>query len=427
MLRFDSVKIGKMTRTSEGFLSSPNVPVAQVGVLTYMKMDGSIVREYVPAETLFNADSIATLRLKPVTVEHQGGKIDVKNAKAYQVGATGDMVARQDSLLTTSLVVTSKEGVDAIEKGATELSCCYDAAYAETPGIFNGQAYDRIQIKRIYNHLTFTKLARGGKELSVCFDSLSCDDGFEVKEDCGAYQFGNVFAEGYNAHQYDTKRTDGGSSSSPYNKGTPRESVWKQGYATSKVHHDNRMDSLTNNKPEECMKVKHTINSIEYEGDAEIVNALKTAETKVDSLTSELEKTKGERDSVKTQFDSVNADIPGKIAEGIKVRSALLNKAVKVLAKETKFDTMSDKDIKVAIIKARLPKIDVTGKSDEYIQACFDSAWSNFTERKIPEQRFQSTPVQDMSTTMDSGDGEDTSETARQNMIKRNQEASASK
>jgi hypothetical protein len=61
------------------------------------------------------------------------------------------------------------------------------------------------------------------------------------------------------------------------------------------------------------------------------------------------------------------------IDAAVQKRLALLTSAQKVGLKEVKMDT-SDKDIQIAVIKKVFPTANLDGKSDEYIQARFDSA-----------------------------------------------------
>jgi hypothetical protein len=102
---------GKFSRTPEGYLKG-TAPIAKVGILTYLRQDGSVKRELVPEETLFNQDSMNTLMLQPMTnmhpVEVLLDSVTVKNKK---VGMTGEIVKREDNFLVTSMVITDADAV----------------------------------------------------------------------------------------------------------------------------------------------------------------------------------------------------------------------------------------------------------------------------------------------------------------------------
>ena len=54
-------------KTAEGFLVA-RAPVTSIGVFSYRNPDGSERRELRLPEEVFNADSLASLRLKPLTL-----------------------------------------------------------------------------------------------------------------------------------------------------------------------------------------------------------------------------------------------------------------------------------------------------------------------------------------------------------------------
>lgn len=169
VLRLDSV--GKMTKTDEGFLSG-TAPVAKVGIMSYLMADGSFLREYVPAETLFAVDSMESMKLKPVTEQHPSEKrVTSENASWEQVGMTGENTAQDGVYLTTNLVITNGYTVERAEDGLQELSPGYQAELVFQKGVFEGQEYDAIQVDRKYNHLAVVDNARGGVDIKMNIDS----------------------------------------------------------------------------------------------------------------------------------------------------------------------------------------------------------------------------------------------------------------
>lgn len=145
---------------------------AKTGVLTYIKPDGTIQRELVTEDTLFNDDSLQTLIGSPVTIEHPG-IINADNSSEFARGSVPKAV-REDNNLKVSLVVTGKDAIESISMGKRQLSPGYRAVLDFQEGEYNGQKYDAIQVKRVYNHLAIVQRARGGSECQINFDGLNC-------------------------------------------------------------------------------------------------------------------------------------------------------------------------------------------------------------------------------------------------------------
>ena len=164
---------GKITTKMDdnGYLRIDGI-AAHVGILEYMEADGSIVRELVTEETLFNTDSIASLIGSPVTLDHPPELVSPANYSKYSVGSVNN--ARRDGdNLVVSLSVIGKDALTAIESGIEELSPGYSVDLDETPGEWNGQKYDRAQLNRRYNHQSIVDSARGGRICSLRFDGAT--------------------------------------------------------------------------------------------------------------------------------------------------------------------------------------------------------------------------------------------------------------
>jgi len=170
--------VGKVTRTDDGYLKGSAV-VARTGILEYFE-DGKIVRELVTPEELSRADSLETLKMKPLTNGHPSvSKLDAKTCKQFQVGFTGETVKVDNGLLYTTLTVNDSAAIHDVENGKRELSAGYDCTLKDEPGIWNGQRYDRIQIARKYNHVAICSLGRAGDVAALHLDAA---DVYEVGE-----------------------------------------------------------------------------------------------------------------------------------------------------------------------------------------------------------------------------------------------------
>lgn len=155
-----------------GYLRITGV-AARTGILTYMLPGGGMRRELVPAETLFAEDSVSTLSGSPVTVEHPG-VLTAETAQQYSRGSVPAAKADGDKL-KVDVVVTAQDAIDTIQAGKRQLSPGYRAELDFTPGEYEGQRYDAVQVKRVYNHLAIVQSARGGSECRLHLDSLNAD------------------------------------------------------------------------------------------------------------------------------------------------------------------------------------------------------------------------------------------------------------
>ena len=70
MQRYDRVEI-TAEKTAEGFIRDKPI-IGRSGILIYKKADGTERREYRPPEEAFKAESLASLKGKPITIGHNG-------------------------------------------------------------------------------------------------------------------------------------------------------------------------------------------------------------------------------------------------------------------------------------------------------------------------------------------------------------------
>lgn len=156
-----------------GYLRIDGV-VAHVGILEYMEDDGTIIREFVPEETLFDEESLRSLAGAPVTLQHPPEMVTPSNYKEYSQGSVNGMPRRDGDNLVASMLVIGNEALHAVEYGGVcELSPGYSVDLDETPGEWQGQKYDRVQRNRRYNHQAIVDAARGGSICSLRFDGAN--------------------------------------------------------------------------------------------------------------------------------------------------------------------------------------------------------------------------------------------------------------
>ena len=92
--RFDNIDNSQwMTipfeRTNEGFLRGRAI-VTSIGVFAYKRKDGTVQRELRLPEEVFAFDTLNSMKLKPVTLNHPNELVTSENADRLQVGSLGD-------------------------------------------------------------------------------------------------------------------------------------------------------------------------------------------------------------------------------------------------------------------------------------------------------------------------------------------------
>lgn len=178
-VRFDTHKISGVTKTPQGGRRIP-AALTRVGVFSYRRADGSIVRELRPPEEVFHEDSLATLRGCTVTEGHPKQMVDPSNFQELSLGHVGDNVRGDDakSHVLADVIVNAGDAVARIddqsrEDSLKEISCGYTLDVDATPGTFNGARYDQIQRNIRYNHtgLGVEGWARQGSSVALRLDS----------------------------------------------------------------------------------------------------------------------------------------------------------------------------------------------------------------------------------------------------------------
>lgn len=169
-IRFDSVKLPKMTKTKEGYLRGEAV-VSRAGVFKYRNIDGSIRGELRHPDNIFKEDSLETLKMIPITNDHPPEFIDSINVNKYQVGYTGERYDIDDDKVIVSMTVTHQDAIDAITAGKLELSLGYAVQLKPEQGEYKGENYDAVQLGPRYNHLALVKRGRAGSVARMRFDN----------------------------------------------------------------------------------------------------------------------------------------------------------------------------------------------------------------------------------------------------------------
>ena len=325
---FIQVQKDQLDLQDSGFLSVL-ATLSRTGVFVYSRAlpDGTIEpfkQLRLPEEV---EASLETLVGVPVTNNHPEEMVSVENAGKYVVGMTSDRpkMIKMDGdeshdYIQQEITIFDEGTIDDIRDGSKrELSLGYHLDLDETPGEWNGQAYDAIQRNIHYNHVSLVKKGRAGDLCRVQLDDK------EINLD---------------------------------------------GVSSNKVLYFN------NAKGEE-MVFNHDGKEYKVEDDAThaLLTTLSTKVASLDALQAEL-------DSVTAKLDAAT-DAGAKEAKeakdaadfnaAVKARVALETGASKVLGAEVALDGLSDREIKEKVI-ATVSNVALDAKSDAYVDARYDIA-----------------------------------------------------
>ena len=325
-LRYDRATI-KAEVTDEGFLVDSPI-VGRVGIQLYKNADGTVRREFRPPEEVFKADSLNSFVGKPITDGHPAEMVNAKNAKSLLVGAIHTEGKQDGDNVVAGITIHDADMIDKIMKGGKrELSLGYKVDIEEISGVWNGQGYDAIQRNIRINHLAIVPRGRAGNA------RLNLD-----RLDAESIITGETMPENLSRVRLDT--------------------------------------------------------GLEYQAEAEVVQAFEKmradkveADAHIDELQKQLDSVAAERDTLKSQVassDKMRADALEAARAEIKAR-AILEKS----AEAFKIDCAdkSDREIKEAVIKSKRADADLSGKSDDYINAAYDLTVELKADEAMAEQR----------------------------------------
>ena len=335
-------------KTAEGFLIA-RAPLTSVGVFTYRNADGTPRRELRLPEEVFSDESLATLRMKPLTLLHPEEAVTPKNADKLSVGSIGNDITIDPYRVYGSVSVTKADGIKAVEeKTARGLSCGYKCDIEWTSGTWMGVPFDCIQRNIRYNHVALVPVPRAG-------------DGNAIRMD-GA--------------------------------GTPEP---RENY---KPINEEKMN----------LKTIH-LDGADFQAEPQVIAALDKAQNRADAAEKELSQLRtdskaaaekaaaekaaveAERDTFKERLDAMEKEMPNKISEAVKSRLDIVCKAA-TAGVEVR-DDMADYDIKKAVVKKYYPNANLDGQEEAYINARFDCACEQAAkeaENKSRQDAAETTP-----------------------------------
>jgi uncharacterized protein len=148
--------------------------LTRTGIFNYQNPDGSIRREYRPAEEVFSPASLASFSGRPLTVGHRLDAVTSNEWKDVAVGDVRDDAQRVDDYVRATVQVNHAHTIQRVDsKELVEVSCGYKCDLDPTPGTFKGEAYDAIQRNIRLNHVALlpSGLGRAGSDVRLLLDS----------------------------------------------------------------------------------------------------------------------------------------------------------------------------------------------------------------------------------------------------------------
>ncbi len=289
--------------------------ITRTGVFSYALPDGTIRREYRPADEVFRADSLATFSMVPVTDDHPPVMLNAENATQYSVGVTGEQPRRDGNFVQLPLMVMSSKTIKKMDAGKIQVSAGYECDCEEVPGISpDGERYDAVQRNIRANHVAIVMHGRAGAAAAVRMDGAGI-------------QLESAPAHGARADEESTEESD--------------------------------------------MELKEAL-----EQAAKATARADAADAKALALTTELERLKGERDALQgaaTKAEKERKDAIDSLEPRVRARVALEHRAAGIL-KGTDLTKLSDRAIKTAVIK-HLDSVEVAAEaSDAYVDGRFDAS-----------------------------------------------------
>lgn len=174
----DKGTIGRMV-THDGYVIAAHSILARTGIQVYRASDFSlhkvmsiapdaVIRLYRPDEEVFDAESLASFNHVPLTLDHPSEAIvSADNWSQIAKGEVCDVV-RDHDYVSGTVIIKSRDAIEAVDNGMVELSAGYRFELDLTPGVTpDGQPYDGVQRHIRGNHVAIVNKARCGSACRI--------------------------------------------------------------------------------------------------------------------------------------------------------------------------------------------------------------------------------------------------------------------
>ncbi len=163
---------GTRRRESDGALLV-DARVARTGIQLYNgsevgRPDLAIVRVYRSPEEVFARDAMASFAHRPITNDHPPEAVTIDNWKRHAVGNSSDQVSKDGDFIRVPLMISDAAAINDILAGKRELSpgytCNLDWTAGKTPA---GEEFDCQQKTIRDNHIAIVDSGRSGPKVRI--------------------------------------------------------------------------------------------------------------------------------------------------------------------------------------------------------------------------------------------------------------------
>lgn len=342
--RYDTALISKISKDpNTGFLHAKNVPIARVGVFPYRTVNDDVVMEAKLPTELLSDSTVESANNKPITDGHPSQLVTADNSRELMKGFTAENAHVDGDMVKVDMTITDADLIKEIGDGKEELSIGFKTEVVPVQGEYQGVHYDSVQRNIQINHVAVVKRGRAGHSVRITGDSAE----MVIKEKGESMETTKVMLDGANitvamadADQVAKSNTD-------------LASLKKQ-----------LADAQAKEK-----ELQDQIEKVQGKADAadELQKKADEAQAKADAADKQIEELQGKLKS----YESDGLD------KMIEAKLALEKDAKPFLGDSYDFTGKTDKDIKVAVIKAIDDSFDAKDKSNDYINAFFDAVKVN--------------------------------------------------
>lgn len=342
--RFDTAQINRLTKDpNTGFLHAKDVPIARVGVFPYRTVNDDVVMEAKLPTELLSDSTVESANSKPITDGHPSELVTAENSKALMKGFTAENAHVDGDMVKVDMTITDADLIKEIGDGKEELSIGFKTEVVPVQGEYQGVHYDSVQKNIQINHVAVVDKGRAGHSVRITGDSAEMvlkDKGESMETTKVMLDGANVTVALADADQVAKSNTD--------------------------------LASLKKQLADAQAKVKDL--------QAQIEEAQGKAD-KADKLKKQADEAQAKADAADKQIAELQGKLKSYEGDGldkmIEAKLALEKDAKPFLGDSYDFKGKSDKDIKIAVIKAIDDGFDAKDKSSDYINAFFDAVKVN--------------------------------------------------
>lgn len=348
--RYDRMQLRRAPRKDKktGFLHVDASLTRAPAVFEYRQRDGSVLREFRPAEHVFGKRNVDSIKGGVVTDEHPPVRVTTKNVRRYQVGQAGSDVRQTNDVMEAPLTITDETLVQAMENGKRQVSLGYDCGLVMKSGVWTDSAgakhpYDAIQTDHETNHIAIVSEGRAGPQIRAHMDRTD--------------------AEQVLAGEQITMKTDRQDDNRP---------VTREDFFELFGGKDN---------------ARVTIDGVQYELPVETAKAvagkMATDANEVADQTKRGDRLEAERDDMKVKLGEASKDFDeAALRERIDARIELEDRCAPHFDEQewTKAKKLDDAGLRRAVVEKVRDGVNLDDKSADYIEAAFDMI-------EVPEPR----------------------------------------